>query len=237
MSDRPVTQRETRFQWTSVGILVLVLILATLAATNGFVGLRLDQVSPAAVGKVLVTLVFVALVIERAVEVYVANTFEPRKARLRQGITIAENRLAQAEETLAAETARQAARNTGGDDRLLDLRRKQEAAAGEVDRAKAEAVDDLIDHRARKMVWAGGAATLLSFMAAGVGVRVLEPLLHGAAGAGAVETFAATASDLQLGAFRVADTLLTTFVLAGGADGIHKIIKAVSLHAPARPGG
>jgi hypothetical protein len=156
--------------------LALVLILATVAATNGFVGLRLDQVSPAAVGKVLVTLVFVALVIERAVEVYVTNRFEPCKAELRRGITIAKKRLMRAEETLAAETARQAERNGGGDERLLQERREQEAEArAALDRAKAEAIGDLTDHRTRKMVWAAGAATLLSLLAAGVGVRVLEP--------------------------------------------------------------
>lgn len=222
----------------SLVFLAAAVALAVFAASHGFVAVRLDQVSMAAVGKVLVTLAFVALVIERAVEVYVTNTFEPRKARLRRGITLAEGRLQIAEKAVANEMRRQAAAAGAPDAGALEMFRDREATAREgLDRAKADALDDLADHRARKMRWAGGAATLLSLMAAAVGVRVLEPLLHGAAGADPAETFAQTAGALQLTAFRAADTLLTAFVLAGGADGIHKIINSVSLNVSSNQGG
>ena len=58
------------------------------------------------VAALVLSLAFVALVIERAVEVYVSKRYDPEKQRLSRPLTRAETRLAKAEKLLAEERDR-----------------------------------------------------------------------------------------------------------------------------------
>jgi hypothetical protein len=71
---------------------------------------------------------------------------------------------------------------------------------------------------------------VLSFCAAAVGVRALFPFLD-------VAGFHKSASVMQQAYFRNYDVLITTALLAGGADGLHSIINSITSFFPKPSGG
>ncbi|MEM8632427.1 MAG: hypothetical protein AAGF74_14415 [Pseudomonadota bacterium] len=82
------------------------------------------------------------------------------------------------------------------------------------------------DDRAAKARFARAVSLGLSFFVAAVGLRCLAQFL-----AAPVVGF----SETQMLAFRAVDVALTTLVLAGGAEGVHKIARQAALgKTPAR---
>ena len=94
-------------------------------------------------------------------------------------------------------------------------------AQQKLDEISAEMLPELLDIRIKKIRAANSLALILSALVSVVGVRLLGQLvqLDSEQAAGVFGGF------WQSRAFHVTDILLTTLVLAGGADGIHKIIK------------
>ena len=235
----------------SILTLVLVAIVSLIVADAQFVEIGLERLGGGDIGALLMTVIFTALIIERAVEVYITNAFGPKEDLAGSDIALAARSVELAEEALTAEQKRQAQPGAQPDaEEITRLRTEIAKVRDELLKAKQKAEPVLAKIRRNKGAWAGAVATLLSLAAAAVGIRILGqflPLDNSGSIVGplantcAMELVAQSkesvdnlseatraaceAVDLQLAAFRTADTILTTFVLAGGADGIHKIIK------------
>jgi len=79
----------------------------------------------------------------------------------------------------------------------------------------------LDEYRGETQRYAFTVGLLLSFCAAAVGVRALFPFLEGG-------VFPKTISVMQQAYFRNYDVLITTALLAGGADGMHAVISSIT---------
>ena len=205
----------------------ILLVLAIAATALGFKELQFDSTSLAEIGTLLLTLALVAVVIERAVEVYVAKRYDPEKLRVRRPLTRAEARLAKAEQALSAERERRHGSSraaTDEDERYLgELVQNVNDAHQVLDEADEQTWLPLSKVRAGKIRAASFLALAFGALASFSGIRVLGQFLPMEDGqlVGALAE-----SALQLDAFRITDALLTALVLAGGADGIHKLISS-----------
>ena len=211
----------------AVGYGAALVVLAVLATGLGFKELQFDSTSFAQIGALLLTLALVAVVIERAVEVYVAKRYDPEKAIARRPLKRAEVRLAKAEQALAVERERRqgSSRPSTEDDEgyMKELLDTAQEAQNALDAADEQTWQPLSKVRARKIKAASLLALVFGALASFSGVRVLGqfvPMENG----NIVGTL--SESVWQLHAFRVTDMLLTALVLAGGADGIHKMISS-----------
>ncbi|MYH59401.1 MAG: hypothetical protein F4145_15760 [Boseongicola sp. SB0675_bin_26] len=204
-----------------------LLAMAIIATALGFKELQFDSTSFAQIGTLLLTLALVAIVIERAVEVYVAKRYDPEKQRIRRPLTRAEARLAKAEDALTEERERRhgSSRAVTADDEkyMQELLKNVDDAREAVDGADEQTWLPLSKVRAGKIRAASFLSLTFGALASFSGVRVLGQFVQMEGG----ELTAALAeSVLQLHAFRVTDAVLTALVLAGGADGIHKMISS-----------
>ncbi len=238
---------------STIAIAGLLALLAAGLIANllGFTEVGLRGLDGAEVGTLFLTLIFVALVIERAVEVYVALAYGARERELGRESAIAGKLLQVAEDAVSTETARQAEAAAPDSDRLARVRAEADTARKALGQAKVAAVGAAVALRDRKARAATGLSLGLSVLAALVGIRLLGqflPLDEAGRLTGAfAETCAALARqqgttpaelsaearaacrsvELQLAAFRLVDVILTALVLAGGAEGIHQIAKRV----------
>ena len=241
-------------KWLFFGPLGVVALLSLLVAGEGYLELHLDNFEIPQLGSLLFTVVFAAAVIERAVEVYVTSVFVPTRVWLGRELAIARNRVDVAEDAVTREAQRQATPGVTLDDGALQARRDKVSAEQDHLREIAGRVHDpLIQHQQKTAAWAAALAVALGFAAAAVGVRILGQFLHvdgsslGDAfqqcqdrpeqppeGSGAMADTTPTSPCIgalckelasQFFWFRAVDVLLTTLTLAGGADGIHQIIK------------
>ena len=161
----------------SIAALVAVLAISAIVGNSGFfevglVGLGGD------IFNLLATVLFAALVIERAVEVYINNAFDLEKAKFSLDATIAENRVAIAEDALDRERRRQAEQNgTADPGALATLRENVDKARRKLLVERNKTSEPLANHRNRKAAWANVVATLMSLAAAAVGIRLLGQFL------------------------------------------------------------
>jgi hypothetical protein len=199
-----------------VCIVVGAVAAGVMAATLGAV--QLQDVTPDKVGTVLTSLMFVALLIERAVEVFVSPITADEKqnlvseqAQLRATVVDLKARLVPppttANPTPQLPDAVQAATIQTAID-TLQLADKDLATRINV-----------VDKKTQKI--ALSFSVPISFVVALGGVRSFAPFIgHTTPAASAT----ASASATQLALFTAADVVLTAGLLAGGADGIHKIL-------------
>jgi hypothetical protein len=197
--------------------IIVPALLGALAAGfwfSRFTAIGLDKVGPEEVGKVFLALIFVALVIERATEVYVNTSLEPEKQQHLQQVRATEVKVQTARGALNVE--RQSPAPSGAmisqREGALDL------AIQELEAQKRAAEPKLIDHRSKTIRQTSIVATVLGVLIAVVGVRTLAPSLPDGG-------FPSAASDLQQGLFAAVDVLITGALLAGGADALHQLIK------------
>ena len=240
--------------------IVLTIIVAGYAASQGFIEISLRGLESAEIGTVFLTLIFTALVIERAVEVYANNRYDPEEMEIQRAIREAQQTVTILKEALDAEIARGLPRGAEGEAATAAVADKQAAvtklrdevndAREQLRSAKVDALDDQIDLETRKAAAAGAVAIVLGVIAAAAGVRVLGqflPLDDSSAITGPLAQNCVTmasaidaatvpaqkealealckAVEWQLTTFRFADVLLTALLLAGGADGIHQLVK------------
>ena len=254
MSNTPTTSPGLFF-----GTLGLIAVLSLLVAAQGYIELSLYKFEATQLGGLFLIVVFAAAAIERAVEVYVKNVFDTEKTALNREIVIARRRVDIADDAVSRETQRQAAPGAAVDEAALQTRRDQVLAEqNRLHETIAKQHDPLTQHRRTTAAWATALTVALSFAAAAVGVRLLGQFLHveGSSLGDALEECLTCEPDpipdspaeepptptctevacerlaSQIYWFRAVDILLTTLVLAGGADGIHQIIKRVP--TPAR---
>lgn len=237
MNDRPKKPGSSSTEGTSNGkagvidrlkkyriaiALVVVVIGAIVVASIGFTEIRLVALGAGDIAGLLGTVLFTALVIERAVEVYLNNGL-PDLAK-RNAVLVAEGRVAIAEAAVSEEAQRQGTAGVSPDPNALQMLREEAAETRrELGAKKKDSLEQLIRHRQDKARWACVVTTLLSLLAALAGIRILGqflPLSEEGTLIGPLER-----NSWQLWLFRFGDTVLTTGVLAGGADGIHQIVR------------
>lgn len=81
-------------------------ILAVVVTSLGFREVRLTATTIDQIGTLLLTFALVAVVIERAVEVYVSRRYDPEKLPINRRLARAQAKLAKAEKLLAEERER-----------------------------------------------------------------------------------------------------------------------------------
>lgn len=191
---------------------------AVFAATMDFIPISLEQLENADLLTLLLTVIFVSLVIERAVEVYANNRFDPERARIRLPVTVIESNLSLKERRLETELARSEPDAQEVDDLRDGIRKAREKLMAEAEKIAPQ----LAECHRKKGAHAAMLATLLSLGAAIVGVRVLGQFMP--TDAQGVPQLPG-ADPFQMDALLFVDIVLTTALLAGGADGIHRVIK------------
>ncbi len=211
----------------AAGYGAVLLVLAIVATALGFKELQFDSTSFGQIGTLLLTVALVAIVIERSVEVYVAKRYDPEKVRVRRPLTRAEAKLAKAEQTLSEERERRhgSSRAASEEDEtyMRELVQNVHGAHAGLDEADEQTWLPLSKVHAGKLRAASFLSLAFGAVASFSGVRVLGqfvPMKDGQLVGALAE------SALQLDAFRVTDALLTALLLAGGADGIHKMISS-----------
>lgn len=175
------------------------------------------------------SLAFMALVIERAVEIYIKNRFSEREANLTQGARIAATSVRIYKDALAATAntilpvisaeADTAAAVTAKYNHVSDLQAKLEIARTALLQEKRDKEPQRQALQAKKKRAATIAALILSLAVAVVGLRVLAQFVP-------TDALGAVAQgSYQPQAFRALDIFLTALLLSGGADGIHQLLK------------
>ena len=205
---------------------VVLAVLAIVASILGFREIRFDDTSLAQVGVLFATLALVAIVIERAVEVYVARRYDPDKVRIQRPLVRAKTKLEKVEKLLADERDRRQtlsrAPTTEEKEDLQKLIDVADEARDEFEKIEEQVWHPLSKVRSNKLRAASVLSLFFGALAAFSGVRVLGQFLPEKV----LEVGEGFAQVFQLGAFRATDTVLTALLLAGGADGIHKILSS-----------
>lgn len=180
-------------------------------------------------GTKFLSLAFMALVIERAVEIYIKNRFSEREAALKQSTKIAATSVRLYTDALAATAAaivpvisgeaESTAAVSAKYGHVNALQKKLEGARDALLEAKSNAEPMLQALQAKKKRAATIAALILSLAVAVVGLRVLAQFVP-------ADTLGNVAQgSFQPQAFRAIDIFLTALLLSGGADGIHQLVK------------
>ena len=210
--------------------LVLVGGAVVIAFFFDFQEVRFVEASLENIGALLLTLAIVATVIERAVEVYVARRYDAEKIRLGRPLARAQANAAKAEKLLAEERERREGSSNQvereRDEHMLKLLEAVENAQKKVEEIDEQTWLPLSKFRTRKLFAANILALSFGALASFAGVRVLGQFLPMGADGQLIGFMATSAAAVQLEIFRAVDTILTALVLAGGADGIHKMISS-----------
>ena len=184
------------------------------------------------VGTKFLTLLFMALVIERSVEIYIKNRFGADEATLEKPARSAARSVRAYEAALEAASAAvvptaanatetKAAVKTKYD-QVTAIQTKLDDARTALLDAKKDGEADMQSLKAKKKRAATIAALLLSLAVAVVGLRILAQFVP----TETVENVeAAVNGAVQLQAFNAIDILVTALLLSGGAEGIHQLIK------------
>ena len=210
--------------------LVLVGGAVVFAFFFDFQEVRFANASLENIGVLLLTLALVAIVIERAVEVYVARRYDAEKIRLNRPLVRAQANAAKAEKLLLEERERREGSSNQvereGDEHMLKLLDAVENAHKKWEEIDEQTWLPLSKFRARKIFAANMLALCFGALVSFAGVRVLGQFLPMGADGQLIGFMATSAGAVQLEIFRAVDTVLTALVLAGGADGIHKMISS-----------
>ena len=215
----------------AAGFGAALFILAILATSLGFREVRLTATTIDQIGTLLLTLALVAVVIERAVEVYVSKRYDPEKLRVTRPVARAEAKLVKAEKLLADERERRHGSTRAPTDaeeaEFQQLVQGAQDAQQRCDAAEDAAWQRLSQLKASKLRAASYLSLFLGALASLSGVRVLGQFLPLDAQGNLSGALALSAHALQLGAFRVTDTVLSALLLAGGAAGIHRMVSSI----------
>jgi hypothetical protein len=209
--------------WHPWWLLVIVAGVAFVAASGFDHVLRFSQMDAATLGQTLAGIVFAALLIERAVEVYLKNGFGKAELEADREERIA--RQAAEELSRTVETRLAAAPPGTGDE---DATRELSRARARLEKARKDAQPVKDEVKRAKGRAAAIMSTLLALGLAAVGFRVLGQFLVEGGEAEFVSLCrgeSCAEPGLQLFWFNVADIVLSTAVLAGGAEGVHRIAR------------
>ena len=203
---------------TSTFILICVGLVGALTAFfvfSNFSVIRFQNLNATALPEVFFGLIFVALVIERAIQVY-TNVFEPTEDPTGE-IALLRQAEVEVKQTQAAVTAIGLATRTAvslGPSVMADAASELKLAHENhrVVLKQVLPVKQVLEEKRRQKTTALGMA--LGVLAALVGVRALGPFIE-------VGEFQGTQGQWFAGV----DVLITGALLAGGADGLHTIVE------------
>ncbi|MCY4337161.1 MAG: hypothetical protein OXC60_21135 [Litoreibacter sp.] len=209
--------------------IILIAVVATIFL--GFSEISLTGLEATDLGTKFLTLIFMALVIERAVEIYLKNRFSEEESRLKQASRVAASAVKTYKEALEA-TAATVLPNIGPDadvqaaieakyDHVAQLKERLEESRLTLLDAKSKAEPKLRALAARKKRAATIAALALSLAVAIVGIRILTQFVP----TGTLPIAETVKGAYQAQAFQAIDIILTALLLSGGADGIHQLVK------------
>lgn len=200
-----------------------VIALAALAAgisvwfTTTFVGLSIN-VDTNKVGGTLAILMFVALLIERAAEVYIEPQSNPRSAALKTELAAIRAKKDELLKSVPQATLESPAVTLPAE--LMQLTQTEALRAQEL-----AGIDKETQAKAL------GITIPIGLMVSVAGVRTIGGLLPATAVASSTNAIGIDAATgilyldyYQYGLLAVVDVLLTAGLLAGGADGIHKVL-------------
>lgn len=209
-----------------VWLFVVVALLVAFFAAGSLIGVTLKDVTPDKVGTALTSLMFVALLIERAVEVFVAPATSEEKQALVSEQAQVQARITEIKAALAPPTdptqvPLSVPQRTALENELQQKTGRQLEIPKEI---------SVVDRKTQKL--ALSFSIPISFIVALAGVRALDVfvprtwLLNGTVVAQGTTNALPQypIAGLQLAAFTTVDVLLTAALLAGGADGVHKIL-------------
>lgn len=192
--------------WLSAAVAAIV--AAATAADTAV--LSLAQFSPQAVGGVLSGLVFIALLIERAVEVFVSPLSGEDK---QEQVTLqAQVRGQMAEARRGMEAAKQAQLRDPSAQAATDQLSQSQIRLETLAEQERQALSTIATLDARTQRLALSISVPVALLVSLSGVRAMGGLVSVPPG------------SLSGALFAAADVVLTAGLLAGGADGIHKIL-------------
>ncbi len=206
----------------AIGLLV---IAALIVGFNGGVSLPLNEAILTILGQHLLTLAFLALLIERAVEVYLNNAYGKKELEVSRTLRVAQREVSIISAALDQELARTMPTLTGDEANRFSEQKVSEVARirqllFEAKKNKMAAETETLETRENltieKAASAATAATVLGAAISLVGVTTLSEVVS-------IDT--TTVSSIQQKLFMAVDVSITALILAGGSDGIHQIIK------------
>eukprot|EP00439_Symbiodinium_sp_Y106_P088492 s1_g1028.t1 len=210
-------------------IMILLLLfaggVAFIAVTNGVMPLERPKEMPQRFGTVLVALIAISLLVERAAEVYTGIWRRDGRRSLLKSLQACKAQVAERERLVAEATK---PLKEGDPARPLDDGLKDKLAKDR--QALFLAEQELSAYRSTTAREVFVLNVILGILAASLGVHTLHWLfdLPGA-------DTAATASNLgYIGYFRIVDILLTGALIGGGADGLHRILAIFTTAADAK---
>lgn len=187
-----------------IGIIPILLgiIVIIAAQLTGAIALSFTSITPSTVTQLFGVLFTVALLLERSLEVFINVWREPQAAQLLLDSQEAQTVLGSKRALNLAIPANQTA--------LTDATAKQSLT-----------LKALQSYRSQTQKIALGCSFVAGLTVSAVGLRTLETFLDATARSGL-----SAGHSLQLFAFHFVDIWLTGGLLAGGSEGIHKIMQA-----------
>ena len=193
------------FGWDFVVTILPAAILLAIVGMSRPEALHFANNTAEQVGRTLLSLFLVALVFERALEVIIGSWRGPGAAELESELGALNDAL----EFLPKDGALSPADRTDREKTLVE--------------ARSEALARTVAYRCATKRLALHASFLLGLAVAVAGLRTVEPSI----------VFPEHVSTLQAGALKMLDALLTGGVIAGGSEGIHKIMQVFTDFAQA----
>jgi len=219
---------------SAVSLLVVIVILAvfgTLVLSPPQVQLDLSAISSGSLGNALLSILFVALIIERATEVLTRTT----GVLGRDNVAVFKAELL--EEKIRTQSKAILALAQAGNEStqvLEKAQRKLETMQTALTKHLEDNSESFYLRKIRRRRAAYAVTTLLGLAAALSGFRVLEGLIL-------TDPSDCATCDQQQSApsvFWVTDVVLTAALLAGGSDGVHQIVsRFLKLAGGSKPGG
>jgi len=176
-------------------VFAAIALLAAVAIAAGFSGLELNDAGLTLFGQVLGTLLMLSAVLERGLDVLLSIPLAEDSEKHRTAVAERQGIFDKAQETAQQQ-------DTTIPQDVIDA----------LERAKAARAL----FRARTMRVAMVAGLVLGIVVSAIGFRVLRTL---------IDPTTLAADSVQLWVFDFVDIVLTGAVLAGGSDGIHKLIE------------
>jgi hypothetical protein len=202
---RATTVARRLFGWDFILTIVPAAMLLAIVGMSRPAALTFAQNTAEQIGRTLLSLALVALIFERALEVIIGSWRGPGAAELESELSALNDAL----EFLPKDVALSAGDRADREKTLVE--------------AKSDALARTVAYRCATKRLALHASFLLGLAVAVAGLRTVEPSI----------VFPEDVPALQAAALKMLDALLTGGVIAGGSEGIHKIMQVFTDFAQA----
>jgi hypothetical protein len=225
-------KKNTRLLFLPIVVSIAVLLPASLTPNLfSFKPFGLDEVF-----QLLTFLIIISLFLERALEVFITTWRRPKEERIDNQVQSYERRISELKTQIetriqqpqtVARTEELTSENPTKSEKRTELTRSPGNVA-DLHSMLSESLQDLQNERQRRLeyktetrkiaLWTG---LFIGLLISGVGIRALETLITLRDFSNQQPIF----YNLQVCIFRILDTLLTGGLIAGGSEGIHKIVQ------------